>query len=133
MASATRVSGLVWATRGRSWGFRFLLDGGVSRPLAVYEPIFAQLEGESSGLVRSGSMVALRFTDPEGRRDTAGRRIPHDFVVGAPLGDQIHSVEDGVRLVWPVVCDAYASIWDREQAPSREEVLRLSGADPTSS
>ena len=28
---------LIWATRGRSWGFRFLLKGGLSDPLMAYE------------------------------------------------------------------------------------------------
>src|SRR5690606_6305373 len=41
-----RPENLVWATRGRSWGFRFLLNGGLSDPLPTYERIFAHSANE---------------------------------------------------------------------------------------
>ncbi len=49
---------LIWATRGRSWGFRFLLDGGYSDPLPVYEKAFAGAEGESTLCRRVDAHVA---------------------------------------------------------------------------
>jgi hypothetical protein len=49
---------------------------------------------------RTGDTVALRFPDPEGREDTAGRVIPHDFVISGPLAARIDSVNDGHRLIW---------------------------------
>jgi hypothetical protein len=76
---------LVWATRGRTWGFRFLLDGGFSDPLPVYERAFGGIEGESTTCQRVGSHVALRFPDLQGRQDAAGRTIPHDVVVLPPM------------------------------------------------
>ena len=36
-----RLDRLIWATRGRSWGFRFLLNAGLPDPLADYERSFA--------------------------------------------------------------------------------------------
>ena len=60
---------LIWATRGRSWGFRFLLKGGLSDPLLVYERSFADLEDEPATCHRAAGKVALRFPDPLGRRD----------------------------------------------------------------
>ena len=35
---------LIWATRGRTWGFRFLRDGGLEDPLDTYEEAFAGIE-----------------------------------------------------------------------------------------
>ena len=32
---------LIWATRGRTWGFRFLRNGGFEDPLAVYDDAFS--------------------------------------------------------------------------------------------
>ena len=109
----------MWVTRGRTWGFRFLRDGGAKDPLPVYEELFLGVEGESEMWRRVGEKVALRFPDPLERKDRAGRVIPHDFVVSGPLVDQIDSVEDGLRLVWPEFADEYARVWELPEAPSR--------------
>src|SRR4029079_8385210 len=109
---------LIWATRGRSWGFRFLLKGGLSDPLLVYERSFADLEDEPTTCHRAAGNVALRFPDPLGRRDAAGRVIPHEFVVFGDFADEIQSLEDGLQLVWPRVAGAYARVWDAESPPS---------------
>ena len=113
---------LIWATRGRSWGFRFLLDGGYSDPLPIYDRAFAGTDGESRLCRRAGTLVALRFADPLGRRDEAGRVIPHDIVVHPPLGNDVHSLEDGQRLVWPLIADAFAHAWNRPRPPSAAEI-----------
>jgi hypothetical protein len=114
---------LIWATRGRSWGFRFLLNGGLSDPLLVYERSFAGLEGEPTTYHRAGAKVALRFPDPLGRRDASGRVIPHEFVVSGDLADEIESVEDGLQRVWPLVAEVYAGAWDAERPPSAADFL----------
>ena len=119
---------LIWATRGRSWGFRFLLKGGLSDPLLVYERSFADLEDEPATCRRAAGKVALRFPDPLGRRDASGRVIPHEFVVFGDLADEIESVEDGLRQVWPLVAEAYARVWDAERPPSVAD-LRLTAED----
>ncbi len=109
---------LIWATRGRSWGFRFLLNGGQPDPLLDYERSFADLQDEPTTYRRTAGKVALRFTDPLGRRDTAGRVIPHDFVVSGDLANKIESVEDGLQQIWPLVAGAYARVWDAPEPPS---------------
>lgn len=109
---------LVWATRGRSWGFRFLLDAGMADPLLVYEEAFRDLQDQPTGVRRVAGRVALRFPDPLGRRDAASRVIPHDFVVlGAPA-ERITTVDDGLHEVWPLLERAYARVWDIEGQPS---------------
>jgi hypothetical protein len=114
--------GLIWATRGRSWGFRFLLNAGRPDPLAEYDRIFAAVGDEPSAWRRAAGKVALRFADPLGRRDTAGRAIPHEFVVLGDLADVIDSVEDGLRHVWPLVAETYSRIWDAEDPPTAEDI-----------
>ena len=122
---------LIWATRGRSWGFRFLLRGGLSDPLLVYERSFADLEDEPTACHRAAGNVALRFPDPLGRRDASGRVIPHEFVVLGALADEIESVEDGLQHVWPLVAEAYARVWDAERPPSVAD-LRLTAENKPS-
>lgn len=115
---------LIWATRGRTWGFRFLRDGGFDDPLVVYETAFSAIEGAAEGWCQVAEtlelpeMVALRFPDPLGRRDQAGRVIPHDFVVLQPLANEVDSFENGHRLVWPLVADDFKLIWELPQ-PTR--------------
>ncbi len=60
---------LIWATRGRSRDFRFLLDGGYSGPLPAYERAFVGMQGQVEGCRRTEDGVALRFLDPGGRKD----------------------------------------------------------------
>jgi hypothetical protein len=109
---------IIWATRGRSWGFRFLLNGGRSDPLSDYERSFAGVEDDPTAWHRSAVNVVLRFPDPQGRRDTAGRIIPHEFVVFGALADEINSPEAGQQQIWPLVADAYARVWNAETPPS---------------
>lgn len=113
---------LVWATRGRSWGFCFLLDAGMADPLLVYEEAFRQLQDQPTGWCRTAGRVALRFPDPLGRRDAASRVIPHDFVVLGASAEQVTTVEDGLREVWPLVEAAYARVWDADGPPAVEDL-----------
>lgn len=113
---------LIWATRGRTWGFRFLLDAGLDDPLSTYELAFARAMDQTTVCQRTGLLVAVRFPDPEGRRDAAGRLIPHEFVVVANNAHTITSVEDGIQQLWPLVARAYARIWDSDEPPSAQDV-----------
>jgi hypothetical protein len=109
---------IIWATRGRTWGFRFLLDAGLSDPLPPYERAFRDLRDEPSAWRREDDHVALRILDPSGRRDVAGRVIPHEFVIFGDLASSVGSVEDGLRTIWPLVSETYASVWENADAPS---------------
>ncbi|MBL0888304.1 hypothetical protein [Myceligenerans indicum] len=123
---------LIWATRGRSWGFRFLRDGGFTDPLPAYERAFAGIESEPTMYRRVGKQVALRFPDPKDRCDEAGRVIPHDIVVMSPLADDVRSVEDGQRIVWPLLAEAFARLWDLPRPPSASDLREAVDGDPSS-
>lgn len=118
---------VIWATRGRSWGFRFLLDGGFGDPLATYEQAFAGTDGQSTVFRRVGANVVIRFPDPEGRRDEAGRVIPHDIVVLPPDAAKIDSLADAFSLVWPSLAAIYEGLWALPTAPTKVDVQRVSG------
>ena len=130
----------IWATRGRSWGFRFLLDGDYPDPLPAYERVFSVIEDEPRLCVRVGAQLALRFPDPLDRRDSAGRVIPHDFVIlepldnEAPLAGKINSVDDGLQKIWPLVSEVFAGVWNKPRPPDaatiRTAIQRTSGRPP---
>lgn len=109
---------LIWATRGRTWGFRFLLNGGFDDPLVVRDDVFSGLEDQPEAWRRVDGKVALRFPDPLGRQDAAGRVIPHEFVVLEPEADRIDSLEDGRRLIWPLVAAEFERVWQLSEPPS---------------
>jgi hypothetical protein len=102
---------LIWATRGRSWGFRFLRDGGFEDPLPAYLDAFADVGEAESACMRVGDRVAARLPDPLGRRDAAGRVIAHDFVVFPPGSEETTSLEEVLQVVWPTCADEYARVW----------------------
>lgn len=108
----------IWATRGRTWGFRFLRRGGVRNPLAVYEDTFSKVGDQPEACHRSGDRVALRFPDPDGRQDASGRIIPHDFVLFGRWADGVSSLEEGRQRVWGEVADEFDAIWDKPEPPS---------------
>jgi hypothetical protein len=108
----------LWATRGRTWGFRFLRKGGIDDPLGLYEDTFSPVGDQPEGWCRVGANVALRFPDPDGRRDVAGRVIPHDFVLLGSWADEINSLDDGRQRIWGQVADEYERVWDSTEPPS---------------
>ena len=122
---------LIWATRGRAWGFRFLLDGGLPDPLGAFERSFAALGDTPTICHRTAGTVALRFPDPLGRRDASGRIIPHEFVVFGELADGIEAVENGLQHVWPLVAEAYAGVWDAERPPSVADLRFTATENPS--
>lgn len=110
----------IWATRGRTWGFRFLRHAGIHDPLGVYEDTFSAVEDQPETYRRVGDKVALRFPDPNGRRDAAGRVIPHDFILFGHLAEGIDSVEDGRQRIWGEVAAEFERIWDQPEPPSAQ-------------
>jgi hypothetical protein len=108
----------IWATRGRTWGFRFMRTGDLSDPLEAYDAAFAGMEDTIDAFRKRGATVAVRFADPEGRRDRAGRLIPHEFVIFAPDAARLDSVEKARDALWNVVAEEYATLWDQPMAPS---------------
>ena len=105
---------LIWATRGRNWGFRFLRDGGFADPLPEYDAAFAGIGTGTSAYYRVGTTVAVRFPDPLGRKDSAGRVIPHELVVFPPLSNQVETVDDALEKVWPLVAEEYETAWNSD-------------------
>lgn len=101
----------IWATRGRNWGFRFLRKGGFSDPLPAFESAFAGIDAGPRAYHRLGTTVAVRFPDPSGRKDSAGRVIPHELVIFPPLSDELETVDDALERVWPLISGEFDATW----------------------
>lgn len=107
----------IWATRGRTWGFRFLRTGDLPDPLCVYETAFAGTGDTIDAFRKRGATLAVRFADPEDRRDRAGRVIPHEFVILAPDADRFDTAEEARASLWDAVAEQYATVWDQDTPP----------------
>jgi len=83
----------------------------------VYEEAFSGAEEVSEVSRRAAGRLALRFPDPLGRQDASGRVIPHDFVVFDSVPDDLDSVADGIRLIWPLVADEFDRVWALPEPP----------------
>lgn len=118
MTTSPDSGGFIWATRGRTWGFRFLRTGGLENPLSAYEEVFADVGDQPEVWRRVGDRCAVRFPDPEGRRDAAGRVIPHEFVLLGPRVDDIGSFEEGRERLWAEVTEEFERVWAEPEPPS---------------
>ena len=105
---------MIWATRGRNWGFRFLRDGGYSDPLPTYEAAFGGRFSEDEIWLPGAVHLAVRFQDPLHRKDSSGRIISHDFVLFDPEAQLITSLADAQKKLWAEVGSEYSDMWDSD-------------------
>lgn len=115
-ALAKEPVSIIHSARGVNKGFMFLEKGGLSDPLREYD-----LAGFNDGKVPVGSIrrygdrlekVAAAFNDPEGRKDFAGRIIPHEVILPESLASGISNIEQAQNFIWPKIKDTYAAFYD---------------------
>jgi hypothetical protein len=117
---------LLWSTRGRSWGFRFLHlpEGRLAGEDwdAVYQRVFANNDHvparfRGSMRMRDGRAVAYVaarfFDDKEVWKDAAGRTVPHEML----LVVETDEAEAIAATDWPAtlmdhVRDTYKGVFD---------------------
>jgi hypothetical protein len=108
--------GIVHAAKPKNRGFTFPQRGGLDDPIHEYERSgVAHLAANT--FKRYGSRnekIAAKFSDPEGRRDRAGRPIDHDVMLPESLASGIKDFAEIVPKVWPLIKDTYAAIYDSD-------------------
>jgi hypothetical protein len=120
------LDSILWSTRGYNWGFRFPLQPqkygkDCQDWLGHYEKMFEQF-GDDDNRVVNGYLnidnkeipfVAVRFKDPEERKDTSGRIIPHEVaVVGDDAQNLINLNSFELKnAVWILISDTYSKIY----------------------
>jgi hypothetical protein len=99
---------VIHATRGHSKGFTFLKTGGTPSPLSVYENAFGR-DTHSSDVFKklADGKIAAGFDDPLGRRDAAGRVIPHQVVIPKSMAGGINNLDDVRGKIWPLIQEQY--------------------------
>lgn len=95
-------------SRGKNNGFRFYNDGQSPSPLSEYDKGFDGQQESHSHFKKYDGKVAATFLDPEGRKDRAGRPIPHQVIVPKSMADGINNVDDVVAKIWPIIKEDYS-------------------------
>lgn len=97
------------ASRGKNKGFRFYSDGQSPSPLQEFDKAFPEGDREARTLFKKyDGKIAATFSDPEGRKDHAGRVIPHSVVIPKTMTDGINSLDDVINKIWPIVKEDYS-------------------------
>lgn len=109
--------GIVHATRGKARGFTFPQHGGLNHPLREYDKSGLTRDMSDTAFIRYGNRnekIAARFLDPLGRKDLAGRPIPHEVLLPEEMARGIKSHSDVVSKIWPLIKDTYAPFYRSE-------------------
>lgn len=111
---------ILWSSRGKDWGFLIIQHPTTFECdwLNVHKAVFADSKDDEGfyertqvriGLIEK-KCVGIRFLDPELRCDSAGRVIPHEFIVFGQSSLAFEDNTDWVHL-WPIVSAKYAILY----------------------
>ncbi|MBC9954618.1 hypothetical protein ICM05_08165 [Leucobacter sp. cx-42] len=105
---------IIWATRGKTWGFKFLRADGCADPLPAFEQAFrgAPASGDFFARTNDNTGFMFRLMDPRGRTDRSGRVIPHEIIVFGDPAETVQSLDDALREIWPELSVQYDAVWD---------------------
>jgi hypothetical protein len=117
---------ILWSTRGLDWGFSLVLVPKLKCQdwLRVRDAIFGGssndgdfFKRDSIGLCGSREeYAAVRFLDPKGRKDRAGRVIPHEFVIFGPSSNPFNDGATLKEAAWKQAESCYKEIFaDRRE------------------
>jgi hypothetical protein len=105
---------IIHATRSRTKGFQFRAKGGLSDPFMEWSK---NDDGSSMGpaFLRYGDRnekVVGTFLDPLGRKDQAGRVIPHTVILPEHLSKNVHNADDLFNKAWDLIKDDFDKFYD---------------------
>lgn len=106
---------VIHATRGKHSGFGFLRRGGINNPVGEIEKAFGGQERSAPYFKRYGDnleKVAGVFNDPHGRKDFAGRTIPHEVILPKHLSEGVHNIDDLQKKAWPLIKNTFNALHD---------------------
>ena len=118
----TEPTDVIYSSRNKRQGFSFRRDGNLPDPFTEYDQAFGGNPDADELFRRYGKdneKVAARFLDPEGRRDSAGRVIPHEVIVPKSMASGINDLDDVRSKIWPSLKDEYARGYDTPQRGHR--------------
>jgi hypothetical protein len=123
---------VLWSSRGKDWGFRILQHPRSNCDwLEVHDTVFANSKDDErfytrtqvrTGLTKRERCVGLRFLDPDSRCDSAGRVIPHEFIVFGQSSSAFDDHADWARTLWQMVREKYATLYPMNPKEVQEQL-----------
>jgi hypothetical protein len=99
---------IVFYSRGKNKGLRFMQNGGTPTPLAEFGKGFqGDYDQPMDYFHKYEGKIAVVLKDPEGRKDHAGRYIPHNLIIPKSMAPGIDNIDDVVEKIWPKLKDIY--------------------------
>lgn len=105
---------IIHSSRGHSKGFHFLERGGLNNPLLERDIAKVSDSTPIGTFKRYGNNLEkafVSFHDPLGRRDAAGRVIPHEVFLPKHLADGVNTHEEAVKVAWPLLKDKFDAMY----------------------
>ena len=104
---------LIHATRGKNKGFAFLKQGGIPNYLQEYESAFGHRPepGMFQRFGKNSEKIAASFLDPEGKKDFAGRIIPHEIIIPSTMAHGINNLDDVKTKIWPLLKETHDNFY----------------------
>lgn len=105
---------VIHTTRGHSKGFTFLKTGGLKDALSTWEGSFGAADRNSREIFKklADGKIAAAFDDPQGRKDFAGRLIPHQVVIPKSMAGDLNNLDDVKTKIWPLIKDQYDAFYE---------------------
>jgi hypothetical protein len=128
------LTNILWSTRGYYWGFLRLLQPANPQIdwLLPYEEMFREATSYEpeyySGKIRLSAKdikkyVAIRFVDPEERKDYSGRPITHEVALLGEDSDTFHDFESFKKAVWDYLAPIYDEVYKYDIAQIQSSQL----------
>lgn len=111
---------LIYGTRAKYHGFTLLKKGDTPDVLSIFEKGLGRdrLDVDNFFEKFDGGKIAASFLDLQGRKDFAGRVIPHMIIIPADKAQGINSIDDVKTKIWPTLEKTYQAFYDQYEKPS---------------
>lgn len=103
------MENLIFASKPKNAGFMVMNNGNHPSPIEMMDEVFGDkaVGPETDTLIDSPRGKGIYLSDPEGRKDRAGRPISHVILIPNSMKDSVNSRDDVVNDIWPKVKDDY--------------------------
>jgi hypothetical protein len=112
---------VIHLARGKHESLTFHKKGNTEDYFKIFDKMGGNKDKYGQGIFEKANDGSKRilstFTDPENRKDFAGRPIFHTVVIPSSMSSGIHSNEDVKDKIWPLIKDGYDAFFEKSLKP----------------
>lgn len=106
------LENIAFFSKPKNRGFQIFNDGNHPKPLSLLDEVFGTKQDVRDELIDSPYGLGVTLSDPQGRKDRAGRTIPHVIIIPNSMRSDIRSVQDVQDKIWPLLEESYADRYE---------------------